>query len=101
MRPLNQIAAESCETAEAGPPKDLENREATSDVQKVIATLPDNQQEVIRLRFQNSLSYREISKVTNLSVTNVGYLIHTAIKTIQQKLGAGPSATPRTTGGLS
>jgi hypothetical protein len=39
--------------------------------------------------------------VTSLSVTNVGYLIHTAIKTIQQRLGAGPSAAPRTTGGLS
>ena len=101
MKPLEQAVTESCETGDLGPVKAVENREATSAVLRLLATLPTNQQEVIRLRFQNSLSYREISKVTSLSVTNVGYLIHTAIKTIQQRLGAGPSAAPKTTGGLS
>ena len=29
---------------------------------------------MIRLKFQNELSYKEISQVTGLSVTNVGFL---------------------------
>jgi RNA polymerase sigma-70 factor (ECF subfamily) len=48
--------------------------------------LPDNQQEVVRLKFQNGLSYREISCITKLSVSNVGYLIHTAIQKIRAEL---------------
>jgi RNA polymerase sigma-70 factor (ECF subfamily) len=48
--------------------------------------LPANQQEVVRLKFQNSLSYKEISAITGLSVTNVGYLLHTAIQTLRGKL---------------
>ena len=86
MRPLSETAMESCESAAGSPATAVENRESTSEVLRILATLPDNQQEVIRLRFQNGLSYREISSVTELSVSNVGYLIHTAIKTIRERL---------------
>ena len=54
----------------------------------VVAALPPNQREVVRLKFQSGLSYQEISGVTNLTVTNVGFLIHTAIKTIRRQLEA-------------
>ena len=47
-----------------------------------------NQQEVIRLKFQDDLSYREISRITTLSVSNVGFLIHTGIKTLRQRVRA-------------
>ena len=40
----------------------------------------------MRLKFQNGLSYKEIAHITNLSVTNVGFLIHTAIKTLRQRM---------------
>jgi len=40
------------------------------------------------LKFQNGLSYREISRITNLSVSNVGVLIHTAIKTMRRQFQA-------------
>lgn len=53
---------------------------------ELLGSLPENQQEVVRLKFQNSLSYREISDVTGLSVSNVGYLLHVALKTIRQQL---------------
>ena len=46
--------------------------------------LPDNQQEVIRLKFQNDLSYREISEITGLSVSNVGFLLHVGIKRLRE-----------------
>ena len=49
--------------------------------------LPDNQQEVIRLKFQSGLSYKEISEVTGTSVTQVGVLIHCGIKMLRQQCG--------------
>ena len=86
MRPLNDAALENHESPARSPAAVVNGRESTSEVLRVLATLPDSQQEVIRLRFQNGLSYREISGVTALSVSNVGYLIHTAIKTIRERL---------------
>ncbi|MGH7214063.1 MAG: RNA polymerase sigma factor [Tepidisphaeraceae bacterium] len=65
---------------------------ARKDAARLIADalqhLTENQQEVIRLKFQHNLSYQEISNVTTLSVTNVGYLIHTGLKIVRQRLGA-------------
>jgi RNA polymerase sigma-70 factor (ECF subfamily) len=48
--------------------------------------LPSNQKEVLILKFQQGLSYKEISGVTKLSISNVGFLIHTALKTLRQDL---------------
>ena len=64
----------------------VEQGETVSRVLELLDTLPENQQEVVRLKFQNGLSYREISEVTQLSVTNVGYLLHTAIKALRSQM---------------
>jgi RNA polymerase sigma-70 factor (ECF subfamily) len=58
----------------------------------VLATLPPNQQEVVRLKFHGELSYREISRITGLSETNIGYLIHVAVKTVRERLQAAEAA---------
>jgi RNA polymerase sigma-70 factor (ECF subfamily) len=67
----------------------MEGEEQVSDVMGVLRALPANQQEVIRLKFQGELSYQEISQITKLSVSNVGFLIHTGLKTIREKSRAG------------
>ena len=77
------------ERAGVSPPEVAESRESSCAVLRLLSSLSENQQEVIRLRFQGGLSYREISAITDLSVSNVGFLIHTGIKTIREKLGAG------------
>ncbi|MCA9208623.1 MAG: sigma-70 family RNA polymerase sigma factor [Pirellulaceae bacterium] len=74
----------------------LDNREApqssaeTADdlqrVERLVAGLSDNQQEVLRLKFQSGLSYKQIAAVTGLSVSNVGYLLHTAVRSIRDSL---------------
>jgi len=75
---------------------------ATEQHAKILALveeLPPRQQEVIRLKFQNGLSYKEISRVTDLTVTNVGFLIHTGLKTVRERLQKQPvrNASPATT----
>ena len=53
-----------------------------------IERLPANQQEVVRLKFQNGFSYKEISRITTLSVGNVGFLIHTAVARLRADFAA-------------
>lgn len=60
-----------------------------------IRELPPREREVLRLKFQEGLSYRQISAVTELSVTNVGFLLHRAIRTLRRQLGDGVAATGR------
>jgi RNA polymerase sigma-70 factor (ECF subfamily) len=64
----------------------LEREETMSQVLRLTESLPKNQREVLRLKFQCDLSYKEISEITRLSVSNVGFLIHTAIKTLRKEL---------------
>ena len=87
-RPLTDVDLSSRQSAEPSPAHSAERREAAGDILRAIDELPANQQEVIRLKFQNDLSYREISRITKLSVSNVGFLIHTGIKTLRQRVRA-------------
>lgn len=82
--------AERLVAAEPRPGADLERAEQHAAVLKLIGQLPLNQQEVVRLKFQNGFSYQEISRITSLSVTNVGFILHTAIKSLRHQMIAQP-----------
>ena len=60
-------------------------REAAGRAAEALTTLPVNQQEVLRLKFQNGFTYRQIAGITGHSVTNVGFLIHTGIRSIRKQ----------------
>ncbi|HET7227164.1 MAG TPA: sigma-70 family RNA polymerase sigma factor [Chthoniobacterales bacterium] len=53
----------------------------------MVATLPPRQQEVLQLKLQNDLNYQQIAEITKTTANNVGVLIHSALKTLQQKYG--------------
>lgn len=61
-------------------------RDSAEKVFRMLDQLPDNQQEVVRLKFQNDMTYQEIADVTGLTVTNVGFLLHTALKRLRELL---------------
>jgi RNA polymerase sigma-70 factor (ECF subfamily) len=69
----------------------MERKEKFEEVLRFLERLPENQREVIRLKFQGDLSYKEISEVTGLSVSNVGFLIHTGIKRLRSMMGVDVS----------
>ena len=71
---------------EPQPDRLAEERETLARVLHLIEQLPENQQSVIRLKFQHGLSYREIAEATGLSSSNVGYLIHVGLQTLRRKL---------------
>ena len=72
------------------PAKQIEDRDLAARIISMLDTLPENQRAVIVLKFQKGLSYKEISRQTGLSVSNVGFLIHTAIKTLRRALEDQP-----------
>ncbi len=82
--------AERLVTAEPRPGVGLERAEAHAAVLALIDRLPPNQQEVVRLKFQSGFSYKEISRITSLSVTNVGFLLHTALARLRKEMHAQP-----------
>ena len=69
-----------------GPATLLERQETLNRVLLALESLPPREQEVLRLKFQNGLSYREIAATVGISVSNVGYLIHTAVKKVRAEL---------------
>ena len=71
---------------EPGPGAALEQREERDSVFGLLDQLSENQREVIRLKFQNDLSYKEIADITQLTVTNVGFLLHTGLKKLRALL---------------
>ena len=77
---------------EPDPADAVERREDSARVLAMLENLPASQREVIRLKFQNGFSYREISRISGHSVTNVGYLLHAGLKTIRKSLADGQTA---------
>jgi RNA polymerase sigma factor (sigma-70 family) len=51
-----------------------------------LETLDTRSRELVRLKFNEGLSYKEIAERTGLSIGNVGYILHHAVKTIALEL---------------
>lgn len=92
MKQFEEGATERIVAADPRPGAALEMSETHAAVLRLIDRLPPNQQEVVRLKFQNGFSYKEISRITSLSIGNVGFLLHTAIKTLRKQWEAEASA---------
>ena len=63
-----------------------DSRERAANALDLLADLPPNQREVVRLKFQHQMSYQEIADVTSLSVGNIGFLLHTALRTLRLRM---------------
>ncbi len=88
MRRFEDGEVERVTAAEPRPGRALEHEETHAAMLRLIGRLPTNQQEVVRLKFQNGFSYKEISRITTLSVSHVGVLIHTAVTRMRAEFAA-------------
>ena len=88
MKRFDEGEVERVATTEARPGRSLEAEETHEALLHLIEHLPRNQQEVVRLKFQNGFSYKEIARITELSVGNVGFLIHTAVARLRTDFAA-------------
>lgn len=68
------------------PDEQAAQSDLTALLPRFLSKLSKNQQEVIQLKFQQQLSYREIAEYTELSESNVGYLLHTGLKALREQM---------------
>jgi RNA polymerase sigma-70 factor (ECF subfamily) len=86
MTRLSDELAESCESTAEAPSGSMERRESAERVLALVDSLPAKQREVVRLKFQHGFSYKEISRISGHSVSNVGFILHMAIKRIREEM---------------
>jgi len=68
------------------PGDEMVRLEGIGQVRLSVACLDERSRELIRLKFNEELSYKEISERTGLTVGHVGYLLHHALKGIATEL---------------
>lgn len=81
-----QVLAALPDTTLPTPAQAAATRDELGSVLACMAQLPPDQREVVRLKFLNDLSYKEIAAVTGHSVSNVGFLLHTALQRLRREL---------------
>ncbi|QDT12540.1 RNA polymerase sigma factor [Planctomycetes bacterium K23_9] len=67
----------------------VSDQEEQSQLAGMVDQLTPRQQEVLRLRMQAGLSYREIAEVTGLTVSNVGFHLHAAVRSLRDSMAVG------------
>ena len=76
------------ETTDSQPLPDeyIERMEAIGQVRLCLDTLDGRSRELLRLKFEEELSYQQMSERTQLSIGHVGYLLHHALKDLTAEL---------------
>jgi RNA polymerase sigma-70 factor (ECF subfamily) len=68
------------------PDEQIARWEGIGLVRLSLETLDERSREVVRLKFNENMSYKEIAARTGLKIGNVGYLLHHALKQIADEL---------------
>ena len=68
------------------PDQELIRFEAKGMVRLFISELTEQDQELIKLKYTEAISYAEIAKKTGLSISNVGYRLHHIIRGLSDSL---------------
>jgi len=86
MQPLTDEFIDKKPAEIQSPYEKIERSDSFSRAVTLIEDLPEKQKEVVYLKFQSNLSYREISEVADISISNVGVILHTAMKTLRTQM---------------
>jgi RNA polymerase sigma-70 factor (ECF subfamily) len=68
------------------PDEQLVRMEGIGLVRLTLQSLDERSRELIRLKFTENLSYKEMSGRTGLTTGNVGYILHCALKSMAEEL---------------
>lgn len=69
-----------------GPANHLEHLEKIERLDSLCRSLGDRERELLRLKFEENASYREIGEQMNLTATNVGYILCKTLQGLQVAL---------------
>jgi RNA polymerase sigma factor (sigma-70 family) len=80
---MDTLTLEALPETSHAPDSALEAKDTASHLRDLVAHLPAQQREVIQLKFEAGLSYKEIAAATGISIGTVGWLIHTAVQALR------------------
>ena len=88
MLPTRDIETEVAEGEDPEPLPDarIERMEAIGLARLFIGEMEERKRELLRMKFEEELSYKEMAARLGVSVGNVGYLIHHALRELAQEL---------------
>ena len=86
LKRLTPLESERGAPTQHGPDVAVLHREALERVREALSTLPEREHELVRLKFDGELSYKEIAEVTGLSVSNVGFILHGAVQRMRASM---------------
>ena len=84
--PLAEPDRAGAELVAAGPSpaEEAVRAEEADRLRGLVAHLPARQRELVQMRFEGGLSYKEMSEVLRISVSQVGVQLHQAMVTLRQ-----------------
>lgn len=90
-RPDDELA----HLASPDPPPDhaAETGEAAAEARRLLARLPEREQEAVRLKFQEGLRNVEIAQVLGITANHVGVLLHTALARLRREMAPATVTT--------
>lgn len=84
---LSPETEENLRSEHPDPLEGLETQEGVAAMVKRLKALPARDQEVLRLKYAEGLSYEQIGVALGLTATNVGYILCQAVKSLRQSAG--------------
>ncbi len=63
-------------------------------LRQLVSQLPKQQRELVKLKFEAGLSYKEMSEALRISVSHVGVQLHEAIQTLRRHWNRENAGTP-------
>lgn len=88
IRKLHAEHGEEC-VARQGNDGPSEVTERAENAAQALSKLSDRERQLVILKVYEEKSYKEIAEITGLSVSNVGFILHTAMKKLAKMLQAG------------
>jgi RNA polymerase sigma-70 factor (ECF subfamily) len=70
--------------------KILQEEQDKEFLQSLLLELPEREQDLIALKYGSGLTNRAIAKITRLSESNVGSILHRTVHNLRQKMGVSP-----------
>jgi RNA polymerase sigma-70 factor (ECF subfamily) len=81
-------------SADPSPAEQAVREEEAARVRELVGRLPTRQRELVQLRFEGGLSYKEMSEVLRISVSQVGVELHHALRALRRDWFQASDAVP-------
>lgn len=63
----------------------LQETETRRRLAQMVDELPERERQLVKLKFEVGLSYKEIEEATGISQGNIGYFLHQAVQELKQR----------------